>query len=130
MRVALAVWDGRISPVFDVATRLRLLDVEDGLLLRSREVPLVASDPASRAGELARLGVDRLVCGAISVPFDAALAMHDIDVVSFVSGNAEDAARACVTGRLRRERFSMPGCGVGAGRRFAIRRRHRGGRRC
>jgi len=114
--MALAVWNGRISPVFDVATRLQLLDVERGDLRATREVPLVTTDPVSRAGELARLGVNRLVCGAISMPFGAALAMRGIDVISFVTGSAEETARACLAGRLPSAAFAMPGCGRGMGR--------------
>jgi predicted Fe-Mo cluster-binding NifX family protein len=113
MRVALAVWDGRISPVFDVATRLRLLDVERGALLHTRDVPLTECDPVSRADEVARLGVNRLVCGAISLAFSTALAMRGVDVISFVSGDTEDAARACLSGRLPSAAFAMPGCGKG-----------------
>lgn len=119
MRVALTVWNGRISPVFDVATRLRVLDVEGGTLLAARDVPLEECDPAGRAGELARLGVRRVVCGAISVPFGAALAMRGIDLVAFVSASADEAARACLDGRLPGPSFRMPGCG---------RRRRRAGR--
>lgn len=121
MRVALTVWDGRISPVFDVATRLRLLDVEHGVLRADGQAELAAFEPAGRASELARLGVDRVVCGAISVPFGAALATWGIDVIPFVSGNADDAVKACVDGRLPNPDFAMPGC---------RQRRWRGGGSC
>ena len=109
MRVALTVWDGRISSVFDVATRLRLLDVEGGVLRADGEASLAASEPAGRASELVRLAVDRVVCGAISVPFVTALTMRGIDVIPFVSGNTEDAVKACIDGRLPSPDFAMPG---------------------
>ena len=68
MRVAIPTWSGRISPVFDVAERLLLVEVENGVEVGRREERIGEAGLARRAMRVADLGVDaarspRLVCG-------------------------------------------------------------------
>jgi len=46
MKVALTVWNGRISPVFDVSRKILILDVSHGVVTGQREEPLEGIDPA------------------------------------------------------------------------------------
>ena len=124
VRAALPTHDGRVSPVFDTARRLLVVDLEGGGQLDRREEPIDETDPARRALHLARLGVDVLICGAISWPLEACLASAGVSVIAETCGPVEDVLRAFLSGRLTDEAFLMPGC---RGRR---RRRRRGqGRR-
>jgi predicted Fe-Mo cluster-binding NifX family protein len=108
MRLALATWNGRISPVFDVARQVLMLDVEDGRVLARREEPLPGSEPQAQAGRLAALGPRVLICGAVSEPMAAALAKARIRVIPFMAGNVEDIILAWQEGTLTA--FLMPGC--------------------
>ena len=125
MKVALPVWDGRISPVFDTARKLLLVDVAEAKEAGRSEEDLGVMPPPQRAAKLVALGVHVLVCGAISRPLASMVAAYGIQVIPFVSGEAEDVLSAYVCGRLRDPglppQFLMPGC-RGRHRRF------RGGR--
>lgn len=120
MRVAVPTWSGRISPVFDVARRLLLADIEDGEEAGREEAAIDDTDLARRAGRMAALGVDVLICGAISRPLEALLVSAGVQVIPGTCGPVEDVLNAFAAGSLQDGAFLMPGC---CGRR----RRFRGG---
>ncbi len=122
MKVALSVWKGRISPVFDVSRRILVLDIHHGVVTGRREEALLENDPVRKAGQLSEWGVRKLICGAISRPLAGLIAAHGIRMVPFVAGNAEDVIEAHLAGELPNRRLAMPGCRCGQRRRF------RGGR--
>ena len=121
MRIAIPTTDGRISPVFDVAERLVLVDVEEGREVGRSEAPLVDEAIELRARRVAQSGVNVLICGAISRPLHALLSSAGVEVIPQTCGQAEEVLRAFVEGQLTGDAFVMPGC---CGRR----RRFRGGR--
>ena len=125
MKVAIPQWNGRVSPVFDVAGSLLLVDVADGQELRREEGTLTASDPLQRAKEVAQFEAEVLICGAISLPLEAALAFTGVQVIPFTCGRVEDVLAAFIDGRLEQGAFWMPGC---RGRRRQFRARRRRGR--
>jgi predicted Fe-Mo cluster-binding NifX family protein len=122
MKVAIPHWQGRVSPVFDVATQLLIAEIEDGEVVERYTLGLNASDLHARARQVAELGVDVLICGAISWPLELALANTGVDVVPQTCGQVEDILATFLAGRLGQNAFLMPGC---CGRR----RRFRGSRR-
>ena len=121
MRIAIPTWDGRISPVFDVARRLLLVDVDGNAEVGRSEVELEEMRMVARTARLTSLGVQVLVCGAISMPFEAMLTSAGVRVLPQVCGSVDDVLRAYLAGQLAGDAFLMPGC---CGRR----RRFRGGR--
>ena len=136
MKVAIPTWQGRISPVFDVAYRLLVLELDGGNEVSRQEVKVRAANPEEWAEELLSLGVTRLICGAISRPLDEALRNAGIEVIGFVCGEVETVATALSSGSSEAWRFAMPGC-RGRRRRGRIRghkadrsQGRRGGRRC
>ncbi len=110
MRIAIPEWQGRVSPVFDVARTLLVVDVEDGRELRREQVSLSAPDALGRVPELTRLGVHTLVCGAISAVLEARLAALGVGVIAFVCGTVEDILAGFLNGELATAGFLMPGC--------------------
>ncbi|MEW6443771.1 MAG: NifB/NifX family molybdenum-iron cluster-binding protein [bacterium] len=121
MRVAIPHWHGRVSPVFDVATNLLLVDLEGEGKRRQAHVRLEADEPQARAWRLAETGTDVLICGAISWPLEMALVHAGIEVIPHTCGEVEHVLAAFLEGRLGQRPFLMPGC---RGRR----RRFHGGR--
>jgi predicted Fe-Mo cluster-binding NifX family protein len=117
---ALTVWEGRISPVFDVSREAIVLTVQEGVVTGRRRESLAAPTPAVRVDRLVRLGIDTLVCGAISEPLRQALEVRGIRVLGFVAGEVEEVVSAFVAGSLPTPSLSMPGC---HGRRRRLRRR-------
>jgi predicted Fe-Mo cluster-binding NifX family protein len=95
-----------------------MVSVRDGLEDKREEVMVDVLDPFLRARKVSDLGVDVVVCGAISQPFEAALSAAGIEVIGFVCGPLEEVVSAALNGTLGDARFLMPG--------FAGPRRFRG----
>ena len=121
MRVAIPIFDGRISPVFDAARRLLLVDIQNGREVWRTEQIVEEPELGPRARRVAEFRADVLICGAISRPLEAMLSSAGVEVIPQTSGQAEDVLQAFISGQLTEEAFLMPGC---CGRR----RRFRGGR--
>jgi len=122
MKVAIPQWQGRVSPVFDVAGSVLLVDVAGRQVLRREERALTASEPLKRAEQVRQLGADVLVCGAISLPLEASLSYAGVQVIAFTCGTVEEVLAAFMNGQLNGKAFLMPGC-RGRRRRFLARRR-------
>ena len=110
MRIAIPVSDARISPVFDVAQRLLLVDIEDGREVGRTEGALEKSQLELRASQVAELHPDVLVCGAISRPLETMLQSAGVEIISQTCGDADKVLRAFVSDKLAGDKFVMPGC--------------------
>jgi len=121
MKVAIPHWQGRVSPVFDVAGRVLLVELDGGLERGRRDVAFDVEAPHARVERLAAHGTDVLVCGAISRTLETAIAAAGIEVIAQRCGDVECVLAAFLDGRLSRGGFLMPGCRCG-------RRRGRRGR--
>jgi len=122
MRMAVPKWEGRISPAFDFALSLLLVDIEDGSETKRSEAKLAPESAAERAGRLEGLGVDVLICGAISCALARSVTKTGIDVLAYVTGSVDNVLKAYMTGQLTKPEFILPGCWPGARNGF---RRHR-----
>jgi len=110
MKVALAMWNGRISPVFDVARQVLMLEVEDGRVIARHEEPLPGNEMQAQAGRLAALNTQVLICGGISHSMAAILAGKGIRVIPFTAGTVDEVLAAWLAGGLPNPSLSMPGC--------------------
>jgi len=66
MKIAIPIWNDYVSSVFDFAHELLLIDIENGCETSRTEVSIDIKRPPDRVAKLEQLGVDMLVCGAIS----------------------------------------------------------------
>ena len=111
VRFAVPIWNDRVSPVFDTARRLVLVDIRQGKEQERQVVEIEAdSFPARRARRLVELRVNVLVCGAISRPLAELVTMAGVMIVPWVTGQVDDVLRAYMAGRLGDSRWRMPGC--------------------
>jgi len=110
MKAAFATWEERIAPVFDVSRTLRVVEVEDDRIVRETRKTIEETAPARKALFLAELGIDTLVCGAISMSFYEQIVSHEIRIISFVSGEFRKVVTAWMEGALNTDAFAMPGC--------------------
>lgn len=130
MRLAIPVWCDRVSPVFDVAGQVLLVDLTDGRETVRHLHPLAETSLLRRADALATLGVDALVCGAISRALEAALLAKGVRVIARISGETERIIQAFIGNHLGDDAFRMPGCSQsGAVSTVPGRRRRRCGHR-
>lgn len=124
MKIAIPVWQGRVSPVFDVAKRIRVVEWNQADTSAYREETLAEESPDRRATQLSEWNVDTLICCAVSRPLEMLLIANGVKVISRVCGDVEEVLQAYRAGKLESERFAMPGCcrrrrgqgGMGRGR--------------
>lgn len=110
---------GRVSPVFDVARNALVIEYTGSEAVSSAQITLHSEGGTARAREIAELGVQVVVCGAISHPFEDPLLRAGLEVFSFICGEVDEVAAAFFSKRLSAHKFDMPGC----------RHRHKGFRR-
>ncbi len=122
MKVAIPHWQGRVSPVFDVAGNVLVVEVDDGVEQARRDVVFDVEDPQGRTARLTESGANVLVCGAISRPLETAISAAGIEVIPQTCGDMECVLAAFIGGRLDQGAFLMPGC---CGRRRQLRARRR-----
>ena len=127
MKIAVPTWRNRVAPVFDVAGRLVLVEVADGEEVGRCEETLGSLGLERRAARLVELGVDTLICGAVSQPLEVLLAGSGIQVLARVCGDVEEILQAFRAGTLEEERYAMPGCCGRRRQRSRGRRVRRGG---
>jgi predicted Fe-Mo cluster-binding NifX family protein len=113
--IAVPNCQGRVSPVFDVAARLVLLRLKGQAELERREVLLFEKQPDGIVRRLGELGIQVLICGAVSQGLQLALERAGIRVVPHICGELEPVIAAFRTGTLGHPEFAMPGC---CGRRW------------
>jgi predicted Fe-Mo cluster-binding NifX family protein len=112
MKVALTVWEGRISPLFDAARELLVADIEDkGMIHNRRHEPITPQWPMRVAERLVEQGVTVLICGAISEVPAGMMEAAGIKLVAFVAGPVDEVLGTLAKGRPILPTFSMPGCG-------------------
>lgn len=119
MKVALTVWNNRISPVFDVAGHVLLLEAEYQEILHQQIFDLPVGPVVNKLTFLSEQKIDLLICGAISRSLQFAVEDCGIKVYPFCSGEVSELIEAWREDQLEQACFAMPGCGMG---------RHRGNR--
>ncbi len=119
MKIALSVWKDCISTVFDAAEQLLVVEKDGDGELKRTPFRLNSADGPSRAMQLKEIGIEVLICGAISRPQEAAIAASGITVHPFMRGSVQEIIAAYESGQLHTAAFLLPGCrrrGMGAGR--------------
>ncbi len=117
MKIAVSVWEGKVSPLFDTASRLLVLDVEDNKETSRLELYLDEQTLIQKCSCIQVLGVDVLICGAISCHFHGMLTTSNIHVIPWVCGSASEILESYMQGTLLNSRFAMPGCNQEEGRK-------------
>jgi len=123
MKAAFPYWDNRIAPVFDVAREILVIEASSGRMVQEVREMLPADFPVQKVLRLAELGVDTLICGAISRLLHEMVLAYGIRVIPFVAGDLRQVIRAWLSDDLDWKVFAMPGC-FGRGRRRGARGVH------
>jgi len=110
MRIAIPVWGERVSPVFDTASQLLVVD-HDGLEETARlRLELGDGSLTDRLERLRGSHPQVLLCGAISRRLVDWLDNAGIEVIPFLAGNIDELLVAFHENRLSDPQFTMPGC--------------------
>ncbi len=123
MKIAVPFWNGRVATVFDAADEIVLIEsLPGGDRVQRMEFPKGLS-PLHRADHLKDLGIEVLICGALSRSIAHRVEASGIRLVSFVRGPVEEVVNAFREDRLDRECYRLPGCRSETGKRDAPCRR-------
>ena len=128
MKVAVPIWQGNVSNVFDFAHKLLVVELQNDMEVSRNEASLGEQSNPERVAQLRQLGINVLICGAISKPLAFMLRNSGIQLFPFVTGSVEHILNAYKTDNLSLPQYTLPGCWKGARRGFG-RRRSRCGRR-
>ncbi len=90
MRVAITIWENRVSPVADSAEEMLLLEVAGGTVVRRRHERFDDDSPFHRAGKLAELSVNTFICGAISDFYSGLIEGYGIRLIPFAQGHVDE----------------------------------------
>ena len=110
MKIAIPIWEEKVSPVLDTATRLLITESETQKKGPRFEVFLIKKDISQRCSFIRKLEIDVLICGAVSRLFSKMLKASGIEIISGISDPAEDVLEAYLNGNLLQPKFLMPGC--------------------
>ena len=110
MRIAIPAWENRISPVFDFASSILIVELEEGKEKKRLNMQLGGEDILHKCIRINEAGINLLICGAISNPFLNQLAVFEVNVITDITGNIDDVINAYLSGDLSNKKFLMPGC--------------------
>ncbi len=100
MRLAITYENGQIFQHFGHTEQFKLYDITDGEITGTQVVSALGSGHGALAGFLKEYQVDTLICGGIGAGAQNALADAGIRLMGGVSGSADDAAAAFLSGTL------------------------------
>lgn len=100
MRVAVTYENGEIFQHFGHTETFKIYNVEDGKITASEVTGTNGSGHGALAEFLHAMNVDILICGGIGGGAQAALASAGIKLYGGVSGNADEAVNALISGKL------------------------------
>ena len=113
MKIAIPTWNHHVSTVCDFSDRVLIVTVESNHMTDRTFVPFFERTILEKAARLQQLGVQVLLCGAVSKPLERMLVASGIRVIPFLRGTLDDALDAYLKGYLDDPRFNLPGCSSG-----------------
>ena len=122
VKIAIPMFDSRVSPRFDFASKVLIATIEGGRVVDRKEYSLNNLNPIRRSALLKEQEVNVLICGGIS-NFSMRLLMgNGIEVIPMVPGEVEEILTLFISGNLNSAIIPMI-----TGKRYG----HHGGRgRC
>jgi predicted Fe-Mo cluster-binding NifX family protein len=91
MKIAIPVFDTKISPRFDSTQEFILLEVEQSRVIEREHLNTKGWPLAAKVKQLVESGVDTLICGGIDRESMQHLSFNGLKVYSWVTGEVEDA---------------------------------------
>lgn len=100
MKIAVTYENGNIFQHFGHTEAFKIYEIADSKVVSAEVVDTNGSGHGALAGFLVQHGVNTLICGGIGGGAQNALAQAGIQLFGGVSGNADDAVNALLTGNL------------------------------
>jgi predicted Fe-Mo cluster-binding NifX family protein len=101
MKIAIPIYENRISPRFDFSPEIWIVEVERGEIVGQEKLSTANLNLPQRLEQITSNGVDKLICGGIDPFSQNQLGGRGIDVVQDVIGDAKIVIDLFMRGRLR-----------------------------
>lgn len=101
MKIAVTYENGEVFQHFGHTENFKIYEAENGTIVNAQVVPTQGSGHGALAGFLAGRKVDVLLCGGIGGGAKSALADAGIELYGGVTGDADDAVWAFLSGTLQ-----------------------------
>ncbi|MBC2713296.1 MAG: hypothetical protein HGJ94_20555 [Desulfosarcina sp.] len=109
VRIAIPIYNNRVSPVLDSCTRLLIIDVERNTEVGRRELFLENFPLHERFDQMKKAAIDVVICCAISDVLDGMLQATDIQLLCGIVGDVDQVLEAFFCNKLDDSYFRMPG---------------------
>ena len=110
MILGIATAQNRISPVFDCAEHFSIFYIENGIVKQREDCRIPATTYMEKLATLNQLGVECIICGAISRELLDIVILHGIEILPWISGDVEEILHAFCNDGIADTKYSMPGC--------------------
>ncbi len=111
MKVAITAWEKIISPVFDSARMLLIVEIKHSEMITRHYEKFNPEAITHLAKNLCYLNIDVLICGAISDVLSNIIENCGIKLIPFIRGNIEEVLDSFTKEVHIDPVFLMPGCG-------------------
>jgi predicted Fe-Mo cluster-binding NifX family protein len=115
-RIAIPIFESRISPVLDACSRLLVVDIEGGREVSRVELSLEKTSLMDRIEVFSRWGVRKIICAGVSDVMCRYLSARNIVLISGIAGKLEEILNAYICNKLDDPCYIMPGKGRETGR--------------
>ncbi|OGL45818.1 MAG: hypothetical protein A2161_15005 [Candidatus Schekmanbacteria bacterium RBG_13_48_7] len=109
MKIGVPVWRNRVSPLFDTARTLMIIETRNGKEITRTEESLDEDFLPLRARCIKDKNIGILICGGISRALETILRFYGVVVFSGIQGDYEKVIDAFQNSRLDALEYRMPG---------------------
>jgi len=110
MKIAITIWDERVSPVFDAAHSLLIANINHKTVKKITYESFSPQFEARLIERLNHLQIEVLICGAISQAHSTLIEANGIVLIPFISGRVNKILESFARGDSISPAFLMPGC--------------------
>lgn len=110
-KIAVTVWEHRVSPVFDSAHTLLIAEIQGAALSNISYLTFDPDRPLELLQMLQAQQVMVLICGAVSEGPANMLEAAGFELISFIAGDVQRVLKTFIQGLPLGAEFKMPGCG-------------------
>ena len=107
MKIAIPMFNSRVSPRFDFASKMLVATVDKGKAVEREIYSLNNLNLIRRSSLLCELGINVLICGGIHNFSQRLIIGNVIDVISMVQGEVEEVLNLFINGKLHTSIMSI-----------------------
>ena len=100
MKIAIPMFNTRVSPRFDFASKILVATIDREQVVDRETYSLINLNPIRRSSLLSDLGVNTIICGGISSFSQRLINANAIEVISMVQGEIEEVLELFINGNL------------------------------